>query len=124
MRRALLLALFLVAACGGDASFRIDNVSLTPDDVPINPGGTEMLRVSADVFDDLHDVTNAWVQSETGSIWIDLTRGTGSRWSATMPLTIVDGFPAGTYRFDFHAEDDGGRRIVLPDVVRLKIRLQ
>lgn len=123
MRRALLVPLFLAASCGGSAGFRIDNVSLSPDDVPVNPGGVEMLKLSADVFDDRHDVLDAWFVAEDAPVWFDLQRGTGAHWSAIVPLHELDGLPAGTYRFDVHASDDAGRSIVLVDAVRLKISL-
>ena len=123
MRRALLLPIFFALGCGGSSGFRIDNVALSPEDVPVNPGGTETLHFSADIFDDLHVVTSAWVQTENGPLWIDLVRGVDPHWSVTVPLSALNGLPVGTYRFDIHAEDDGGRRVLLQDAVRLKIRL-
>lgn len=124
MRRALLLLPFLLAACGGGTDgFRIDNVSLSPDDVPIDTTGVEILKMGADVFDDLHDVSAVWVVSQQGPFWLDLVRGNDAHWSASVPLTALHGFPSGNYVLDVHAQDEAGRSIVLAGAVRLRIGL-
>ena len=128
MRRAckpLLLAAFAAVACGGNSTgFRIDNVSLSPDDIPIASSSSAPLNIGADVFDDTHEVLSAWVVSEDGRFWIQLERGTDPHWGASIPLSRLSALPAATYRFDVHAEDDAGRALVLVDAVRMKIRLE
>jgi hypothetical protein len=125
-RRIPSTLVFLASAlsgCGGAAGFRIDNVTLSPDDIPVSTSSPESLHVGADVFDDNHLVTNVWVTSASNTFWLDLIEGTDPHWSAAIPLANLAGFPAGNYVFDVHAVDDAGRTIVRTDAIRLKIQL-
>ena len=124
MRRWLLLVAVVLAGCGsGTPGFRIDDVTLTPDDIPVDTPSSTHLKVAASVFNEQHEVTNVWVTSGDGLIWIELTQGAFPRWTGEMPLSALHGFPSGDYFFDFHARDDADRNITLENAVRLRIRV-
>ncbi|HVO30147.1 MAG TPA: hypothetical protein VMV18_05410, partial [bacterium] len=119
----LLLTLFL-AACGGGANgFLINNVTISPDSFPVDSQSTANLSVGADVQDDTHVVTAAWMQAEEGTLMLDLTLGASGRWSASIPLRQLDSVPVGVYHIDVHAQDDAGRSIVLENAVQLAVTL-
>lgn len=119
------LALASAASCGGTLpGFRIDNVSITPADIPVGTQSTELLRLSADVIDDNHEVLSAWASFEEAPITLDLGRGTDPRWSGSIQVRSLGGLAVGTYRIDLHAQDDAGRSIVLTDAVRLQVTFE
>ncbi len=123
MRKGILFFVPFALACGSvDPSFRIDDVSVSPDDVPVNPATTDPLKVGAAVYHDRFEVTEVWVDSEEGALWIALEQKNSPRWAGEIPLTSLQGFPAGTYYLDFHAIDAAGREVILDDGVRLRIR--
>jgi hypothetical protein len=121
--RGILFSIPFALACGGaDPGFRIDDVSVAPDDVPVDTDSTDPLKVGASIFHDRFEVSDAWVDSEEGALFIPLTQGAFPRWTGSIPLTHLHGFPAGVYFLDFHATDAAGREVVLDDGVRLRIR--
>ena len=120
---ALLVALLLAAAgCGaGEPGFLIDQVSINPDDIPLNSQSTDEIRIAASVINDRHEVVDVLVTSDEGSIWIEMVEGRYPRWSGSVPVAAFYGFPIGDYWFDFEARDTTGRTVSLEDAVRLEI---
>lgn len=129
MRSAILvpvLATFaaLAASCGeGDAGFRIDDVRLSPDDLPFNSLSADDIRISAEVWNDRQEVLEVLVRSdEAPLLWIELLPGTYPKWSAEVPITDFSQYPVGEYWLDFQARDSANRVVRLEDAVRLRIR--
>ena len=120
----VLLALLAgsAAACGeGEAGFRIDNVSVTPNDFPINSTSTETLDIRASVYNDRQEVLEVLARSDEADIWIDLLPGRYPRWSAEVPIFQFQGYEIGDYWLDFEARDASGRFVRLEDAVRIEI---
>lgn len=125
MRRSRVAALLLLAisGCGGtETGLRIDQVSISPDDIPLNSTSSEDIRISAQVFADRHEVVEVLVRSDEAMIWIDMLPGTYPKWSATVPVTDFQGYPIGSYWIDIEARDAAHRVVKLENAVRLKIR--
>src|SRR3954467_9146231 len=115
-RIALAMFLAVVAGCGrGAPGFVIDQVTITPDSMPIGSTSTQPLKIGAQVNDDLHQVLSVWATSESGAIWIDLqeSQATSGSYSGAIPVSSLSGFALGDYWFDVHATDDGGREVDL-----------
>ena len=123
MRVGALAALLLLAAgCGGEASgFRIDFVSVSPDDFPLFSGSSEDIAIKADVFNDRHEVLEVLVTSDQAPIWIELEPGRYPRWSIDVPIVDFQGYAIGTYWLDFEARDAADRDVSLKNAVRIKI---
>ena len=120
---AMTLVSGLLCGCGGeDAGFRIDQVTLAPDDLPVNSQSTEDVRISALVFNDRHEVLEVLVRSEEAVLWVDMIPGRYPKWTAHVPVTDLSGFPIGTYWIDIEARDDADRTLVLDNAVKLVIR--
>ena len=112
------------AGCGrGTPGFVIDQVTISPDAVPLGSTSTEKLKIGAQVGDDLHQVLSVWATSGDNRIWIDLkqSKTTEGSWSGSIPISSLAGFPVGDYWFDLHATDDGGREVDLTRAVMLRI---
>ena len=121
---ASILAVAAAAGCGrGAQGFVIDQVTISPDSVPIGSTSTEKLKVGAQVSDDIHQVLSVWATSEGNQIWIDLkqSKTTEGSFSGSIPVSSLVGFPVGDYWFDLHATDDGGREVDLTHAVKLHI---
>jgi hypothetical protein len=117
---ACLLAVF---GCGGsEPGFRIDQVSISPDDIPLNSTSNEDIRISALVFSDRHDVVEVLVRSDEAFLWLDMIPGRYPKWSVSVPVSEFQGYPVGSYWLDIEARDDADRTLILEDAVRLKIR--
>ena len=119
------IALLLVAAggCGGtENGFRIDNVTISPDDLPINSQADENVRISALVYDDNHDVLEVLVRSDEALLWIDMIPGRYPKWSVSVPVSDFSGYTIGDYWIDIEARDDANRRVKLENAVKLTIR--
>lgn len=120
-----IFAAALVAGCGhGTPGFVIDDVSLSPNDIPVDTTSNQLLKVQATVTDDLHDVTDVWANSDEASFWLDLAVNpfVNDQYSATIPLSVFRGYPVGDYYIDLHALDSAGRQVDLANAVRLRIR--
>lgn len=114
--------ILLCTSCGGgEAGFRIDDVRVSPEEVPVNIASGDPLRVTCTVFNDLHEITEVWANSDEGDLWIALEQDANVRWGGALPLTSLNGFAAGDYFIDVHALDLAGRQIELKDAVRLRI---
>lgn len=120
-RGALLLASLLMTSCGESAGFRIDDVSVSPEDIPVNTPSAAFLSVNASVIGERHEVLDVWVDSDEGAIWIDLEKKVDPRWSGKVPLAAFQGFVVGDYFLDVHARDYAGREITLENAVRFRI---
>ena len=122
-RRLVLLALFLAAgACGGgEPGFRIDQVSVKPDDIPILSVSNESIKISALVYNETHEVTEVLVRSDEALLFVDLIPGRYPKWTGEVPVTDFYGYTLGSYWLDVEARDDGNRVIVLDDAVRFRI---
>ena len=122
---AHLVALVAISAgCGrGTPGFVIDQVTISPDTIPIGSTSTQPLKISAEVTDDLHLILSVWATSEGNQIWIDLPQSTTAQdtYSGSIPVSDLSGFPVGDYWFDLHATDDGGREVDLTHAVKLHI---
>jgi hypothetical protein len=120
---AVWLSMGLLCGCGGEeAGFRIDQVTITPDDLPLNSQSTEEIRISALVYDDRHEVEEVLVRSDEAFLWVDMVPGRYPKWSARIPVGDFTGFPIGTYWIDIEARDDADRTLVLENAVNLRIR--
>lgn len=125
MWRSILAAtgLLAVSGCGGtEPGFRIDQVSITPDDIPLNSTSNEDIRISAQVFSDRHEVIEVLVRSDEAFLWLDMIPGRYPRWSVSVPVSDFQGYPVGSYGLDIEARNDADRTLTLEDAVRLKIR--
>lgn len=125
MRRWVIAAVGLLAVCGcggSEPGFRIDQVTITPDDIPLNSTSNEEIRISAQVFSDRHEVIEVLVRSDEAFLWLDMIPGRYPRWSVTVPVSDFQGYPVGSYGLDIEARDDAERSLRLDDAVRLKIR--
>lgn len=123
VRRPLLLSAMLAAlpACGGETGFRINDVTVSPSALPINPDVDGTVQVGAEVLHDRQEVLRVWVTSEEGPLWIEMEPRANPRWSGALPFGALYGFPARTYRLDVHALDAAGREVILDDAVRFRI---
>jgi len=108
---------------GGTPGFVIDQVTITPDTIPIGSTSTQPLKISAQVTDDRHQILSVWATSEGNQVWIDLpeSKTTWGTYSGSIPVSDLQGFPVGDYWFDLHATDDGGREVDLTRAVKLHI---
>lgn len=126
MRRwvtAIGFLMVVMSGCGGtETGFRIDNVTITPDDLPLNSQADEDVRISALVYDDNHDVLEVLVRSDEAILWIDMIPGRYPKWSASVPVGDFAGYPIGDYWMDIEARDDANRRVKLENAVKLSIR--
>lgn len=113
-------AIFL-ASCGDSAGFRIDDVSISPDEIPVNTPSAELLSINVSVIADRREILDVWVDSDEGSIWIDLEKRNDPRWTGTVPLSAFVGFVVGDYYLDVHARDYSGKEITLENAVRFRI---
>lgn len=123
--RGWVAAISLMAVCGcgaNDAGFRIDQVTIAPDDIPLNSTSNEDVRISAQVYDDRHEVVEVLVRSDEAFLWADMLPGRYPKWSARIPVADFAGYSVGTYWIDIEARDDADRRIELEDAVKLTIR--
>lgn len=120
-RGALLLASLLMFSCGESAGFRIDDVSISPEDIPVNTPSAAFLSVNASVIADRREILDVWIDSDEGSIWIDLEKRADPKWSGSVPLAAFQGFVVGEYFLDVHARDHSGREITLENAVRFRI---
>ena len=122
MWRAALL-LLAISGCGGtEAGFRIDQVSINPDDIPLSSSSPEDIRISAQVFADRHEVVEVLVRSDQAILWLDMVPGTYPKWTATVPIADFQGYPIGSYWIDIEARDAAHRTVTLENAVRLRIR--
>jgi hypothetical protein len=125
MTRSFLAAAWLLAVCGcggTEPGFRIDQVSITPDDIPLNSTSNEEIRISANVYNDRHEVFEVLVRSDEAFLWLDMVPGRYPKWSVTVPVSDFRGYPVGSYWLDIEARDDAARTLTLEDAVRLRIR--
>lgn len=124
--RAILCAASLLAAssgCGGiEPGFRIDDVSLKPNDIPLNSQSSEDIKISASVYDDRHEVVEVLARSDDALLWIELLPNRYPKWSVTVPIEMFEGYEIGTYWIDIEARDEAYRTRRLDDAVRLEIR--
>lgn len=117
------MALLAASGCGGtEADFRINNVTITPDDLPLHSQADENVRITAQVFADRHEVVEVLVRSDEALLWIDMIPNRYPKWSASVPVSDFAGYPIGTYWIDIEARDDADRRVELEDAVKLQIR--
>lgn len=127
MRAAILVTVLaaLSGACGDIPNgFRIDDVRLTPDDLPYNSLSEEALRISADVHNDRQEVLEVLVRSdEAPLLWVELLPASRQpKWSTELPIFVFAGYPVGEYWLDFEARDTADRVVTLDDAVKLEIR--
>ena len=126
--RAWVGAIFLLlvplgSGCGGEeAGFRIDQVTLTPDDLPVNSPSDEDVRLSALVYNDRHDVLEVLVKSDDAMLWAEMIPGRYPKWTVRIPVADFSGYPIGAYDLDIEARDDANRTLVLENAVTLRIR--
>lgn len=120
-RGALLLASLLMTSCGDSAGFRIDDVTINPEDIPVNTPSGAFLSVNASVIADRREILDVWVDSDEGAIWLELERRADPKWSGSLPLSVFEGFVVGDYFLDVHARDHSGREITLENAVRFRI---
>lgn len=113
----------VISGCGGgEAGFRIDGVTLSPNDIPLNSQSSDVIKISASVYDDRHEVLEVLVRSEEAFLWVDMEPGRYPKWSVSVPIETFAGFEVGSYWIDIEARDDGNRVRTLDDAVRLQIR--
>lgn len=113
----------VLSGCGGtEPGFRIDSVTISPNDIPLNSQSTEDIKVSASVYDDRHDVFEVLVRSDDAFLWVDMVPGKYPKWSVSIPIALFEGFEVGDYWIDIEARDEGDRTRRLDDAVRLQIR--
>ena len=121
----LFLAALLTSACGeSEPGFRIDDVRLSPDDLPYNSLSSEDIRISADVWNDRQEVLEVLVRSdEAPLLWLELLPGARyPKWSTTVPIVDFSQYAVGEYWLDFEARDSANRVVRLEDAVKLEIR--
>lgn len=113
----------LWSGCGGeDPGFRIDQVTISPDDLPVNSLSDEDVRIAALVFNDRHDVLEVLVRSDDAMLWAEMIPGRYPKWSVRIPVAEFSGYPIGKYDIDIEARDDANRLLVLENAVTLTIR--
>ncbi len=118
--RWLLCAVLI--GCGGPfPPIRIDDVSLVPEDIPLNSGSAEPIRIAATVTGHVQEIAEVWVDCEEAPLRMEMMRTGDTRWTAAVPVRALQGFPAGRYRLDLHARDAAAREATLDDAVVLRI---
>ena len=123
--RAILFAvsLFVAVGCGGtEPGFRIDDVSISPNDIPLNSQSSADIKITASVYNDRHEVFEVLARSDEALLWVDLEQGSYPKWSITIPIAIFEDFEIGDYWIDIEARDDGNRVRRIEDAVRFQIR--
>ena len=123
MRSALAALLLLAAGCGGASDgFRIDQVSVSPNDIPLGSSSNDPIRLSASVVNDRQDVEEVWADCDEGIVWFELLPSTYPRWKGTIPMVALQSFPAGEYYLDLHARDVAGDTVDLTNAVKLTVQ--
>lgn len=113
----------VLTGCGGtEPGFRIDGVTIVPNDIPLNSQSSEDIKISASVFNDRHEVFEVLVRSDEAFLWLDMEPGRYPKWSVSVPIETFAGYAVGDYWIDIEARDDGNRTRRLEDAVRFQIR--
>lgn len=121
LRLGSILLLSCGLSCGDSAGFRIDDVSISPEEIPVNTPSSEFLSVNVSVVADRREILDVWVDSDEGAIWIDLEKRAEPRWTGRVPLSAFQGFVVGDYFLDVHARDLSGKEVTLENAVRFRI---